>query len=105
VIRGGGPGPRSGGPVGGPRGGGRGARGGPGTLFLGRAVKTISTPGLDDSVRRDLMARLPVREGDTLSQELVEQISTAVRTYDEHLRVLFFATDDGQAELRVIAPQ
>jgi TonB family protein len=105
VIRGGGPGPRSGGPVGGPRGGGRGARGAPGTLFLGRAVKSISTPGLDDSVRRDLMARLPVREGDTLSQELVEQISTAVRTYDEHLRVLFFATDDGQAELRVIAPQ
>jgi TonB family protein len=105
VIRGGGPGPRSGGPVGGPRGGGRGARGAPGTLFLGRAVKSISTPGLDDSVRRDLIARLPVREGDTLSQELVEQISTAVRTYDEHLRVLFFATDDGQAELRVIAPQ
>jgi TonB family protein len=105
VIRGGGPGPRSGGPIGGPRGGGRGARGAPGTLFLGRAVKSISTPGLDDSVRRDLMARLPVREGDTLSQELVEQISTAVRTYDEHLRVLFFATDDGQAELRVIAPQ
>jgi TonB family protein len=105
VIRGGGPGPRSGGPIGGPRGGGRGARGAPGTLFLGRAVKSISTPGLDDSVHRDLMARLPVREGDTLSQELVEQISTAVRTYDEHLRVLFFATDDGQAELRVIAPQ
>jgi TonB family protein len=105
VIRGGGPGLRSGGPVSGPRGGGRGARGAPGTLFLGRAVKSISTPGLDDSVRRDLMARLPVREGDTLSQELVEQISTAVRTYDEHLRVLFFATDDGQAELRVIAPQ
>jgi TonB family protein len=101
VIRGGGPGPRSGGP----RGGGRGARGAPGTLFLGRAVKSISTPGLDDSVRRDLIARLPVRDGDTLSQELVEQISTAVRTYDEHLRVLFFATDDGQAELRVIAPQ
>jgi TonB family protein len=105
VIRGGGPGLRSGGPVSGPRGGGRGARGAPETLFLGRAVKSISTPGLDDSVRRDLMARLPVREGDTLSQELVEQISAAVRTYDEHLRVLFFATDDGQAELRVIAPQ
>jgi TonB family protein len=105
VIRGGGPGLRSGGPVSGPREGGRGARGAPGTLFLGRAVKSISTPGLDDSVRRDLMARLPVREGDTLSQELVEQISTAVRTYDEHLRVLFFATDDGQAELRVFAPQ
>jgi len=103
--RNGAPGPRSGGPIGGPRGGGRGARGAPGTLFLGRAVKSISTPGLDDSVRRDLMARLPVREGDTLSQELVEQINTAVRTYDEHLRVLFFATDDGQAELRVIAPQ
>ena len=103
--RNGGPGPRSGGPIGGPRGGGRGGRGAPGTLFLGRAVKSISTPGLDDSVRRDLMGHLPVREGDTLSQELVEQINTAVRTYDEHLRVLFFATDDGQAELRVIAPQ
>jgi hypothetical protein len=100
---------RGGGPTGGLRGGGRGVRGGvrggPGTLFLGRSVKSISTPGLDDSVRRDLMARLPVREGDTLSQESVEQISTALRSYDEHLRVLFFPTEDGQVELRITAPQ
>jgi TonB family protein len=107
VTRGGGPGTlRSGGPVGGQRGGGRGGvRGGPGTLFLGRSVKGISTPGLDDSVRRDLMARLPVREGDTLSQESVEQISSALRSYDEHLRALFFPTEDGQVELRITAPQ
>jgi len=99
-------GPRNGGPVGLARGGGRGGvRGGPGTLFLGRSVKSISTPGLDDSVRRDLMARLPVREGDTLSQESVEQISAALRSYDEHLRVLFFPTEDGQVELRITAPQ
>src|SRR5262249_9924774 len=100
---------RGGGPTGGLRGGGRGVRGGvrggPGTLFLGRSVKSISTPGLDDSVRRDLMSRLPVREGDTLSQESVEQISTALRSYDEHLRVLFFPTEDGQVELRITAPQ
>jgi TonB family protein len=100
---------RGGGPTGGLRGGGRGVRGGvrggPGTLFLGRSVKSVSTPGLDDSVRRDLMARLPVREGDTLSQESVEQISTALRSYDEHLRVLFFPTEDGQVELRITAPQ
>src|SRR5262245_3366522 len=107
VTRIGGPGAlRSGGPVGGQRGSGRGgARGGPGTLFLGRSVKGISTPGLDDSVRRDLMARLPVREGDTLSQESVEQISSALRSYDEHLRALFFPTEDGQVELRITAPQ
>jgi len=105
--RSGGPGTlRSGGPVGGQRGGGRGGvRGGPGTLFLGRSVKGISTPGLDDSVRRDLMARLPVREGDTLSQESVEQISSALRSYDDHLRALFFPTEDGQVELRITAPQ
>src|SRR5262245_38760156 len=101
VARGGGAGPRSGGPVGGPRGGGRGARGGPGVLFLGRPLKIISTPGLDDYVRRELIGRLPVREGDTLSQESLGQITEAVRSYDEHLRVLFFKTDDGQAALRI----
>ncbi|HKE56024.1 MAG TPA: TonB family protein [Pyrinomonadaceae bacterium] len=108
VGRSGGPGTlRSGGPVGGQRGGGGrgGVRGGPGTLFVGRSVKGISTPGLDDSVSRDLMARLPVREGDTLSQESVEQISSALRSYDEHLRALFFPTEDGQVELRITAPQ
>jgi TonB family protein len=77
--------------------------GGRGNPFIGRTLRGISTPGLIDSVRTDLISRLPIREGDTLSAQLLEQTSFAVRSYDEHLRVQFFPTDDGKAELRITA--
>ena len=70
----------------------------------GRALKGISTPGLSESVRNELISRLPIRIGDTLSSRLVEQTAAAVRSYDEHLAVQFLSTADGQAELRISAP-
>jgi TonB family protein len=77
--------------------------GGRGNPSVGRMLKSISTPGFNDSVRADLISRLPIREGDTLSPQLLEQTSQAVRSYDEHLRVQFLPTDDGKAELRIVA--
>jgi len=70
----------------------------------GLALKGIAVFGLSDSVQNDLISRLPIRVGDLLSSQSIEQTSAAVRAYDEHLRIQFLRTDDGKAELRIVAP-
>ncbi len=75
-----------------------------GNFVPGRTLKRIGSERLTDAVVNDLTARLPIRPGDTLSTKLMEQIAAVVRSYDEHLAVRFVPTDDGQVELRIIAP-
>jgi TonB family protein len=72
--------------------------------FVTRVLSGISTPGMTDSVRNDILSRLPIREGDTLTPQLLEQTAMALRGYDEHLRLQFLTTGDGQTELRIAAP-
>jgi len=74
-------------------------------MLVGHAVKSISTPNLPSAVRNDLLSRLPVREGDMLSSESMEQTAKAVRSFDEHLEIRFLPTKpDGQVEIRITAP-
>jgi TonB family protein len=73
-------------------------------VMAGRPVKRISAD-LPEPVRADLISRLPVREGDTLSPSLIEDTARAVRAFDEHLRVQVRATIDGQIELHIVAPR
>jgi TonB family protein len=73
--------------------------------LVGHAIKSISTPNLPASVRNELLARLPVREGDVLSEQTIEQTRAAVRNFDEHLEVGFVNTRaDDQVEIRIMAP-
>jgi len=74
-----------------------------GSPFAGRSLREIGTPGMADSARNELISRLPIHEGDTLSPSLLEQTSQAVRTYDEHLRVQFIVSGEDGAILRVTA--
>jgi TonB family protein len=69
----------------------------------GGVLSVINMPGFSDSVRNELLARLPIRIGDTISSQSIEQISQAVRSYDEHLRAQFVANADGQIELRIVS--
>ncbi len=52
----------------------------------GRKVASVSVVGLSVQATSELLAKLPVHEGDTLTPELLEKTSAAVRSYDEHLR-------------------
>ncbi len=72
---------------------------------VGRTLKEIGVIGLSDSVRNDLLSNLPVRVGDVLSEEVWKRTDMAIHNYDEHLRVQFLVTDDGQAVLRISAPE
>jgi hypothetical protein len=70
----------------------------------GLTLKAINTGSLPENVRNDLLSRLPVRVGDTLSSEVIRQTEAAVRAYDEHLNFEYVSTTDGQAELRIVVP-
>jgi hypothetical protein len=70
--------------------------------LAGLTLKAINTGALPENVRNDLLSRLPVRLGDTLSSEAIRQTEAAVRAFDEHLNFEYVSTADNQAELRII---
>ncbi len=51
----------------------------------GQVLRSITIEGLSDQARADLMARLPVHEGDTLSRAQTAQVLQVVKEFDEHL--------------------
>jgi TonB family protein len=50
-------------------------------------IGTITTPGLSDEVRKELLAALPVHEGDAPTTENMTKLKEAVKQFDEHLSV------------------
>ncbi|MFY9727278.1 MAG: M56 family metallopeptidase [Bryobacteraceae bacterium] len=50
-------------------------------------LKSITVSGLSDQAKADLLARLPVHEGDTLTPDTMERVGHVVKGFDEHLHV------------------
>jgi hypothetical protein len=73
--------------------------------IVGRTVSGINTSALSDQVSADLIARLPVREGDTISTKLMEETMAAIRSYDEHLRSEFVRKGEDKVELLIWTPE
>ena len=73
--------------------------------IVGRTVSGINTSALSDQVSADLIARLPVREGDTISNKLMEETMAAIRSYDEHLRSEFVRKGEDKVELLIWTPE
>jgi TonB family protein len=65
-------------------------------------LKAISVVGMESSARADLLGRLPVHEGDDLTNELLINLQTAVRQFDEHL--VFSINRDGDNAYVQIKP-
>jgi TonB family protein len=53
--------------------------------LAGRKLVSIEVRGLSDQSGSDLLSRLPLHEGDTLTTESVEAVGRAIRQFDEHL--------------------
>jgi TonB family protein len=51
-------------------------------------ISSIQVIGLSDQARADLLASLPVHEGDTITFDQLNQVNQAVKAFDEHLVVL-----------------
>ena len=68
-------------------------------------IRTISTLGLSDQVRGELLASLPVHEGDAPTQENIAKLSAAAKQFDEHLSVSTMGTTSpDEVEVRIVAP-
>jgi TonB family protein len=74
-----------------------------GEMFAGRRLKTIDIQGLSDASRDQLLAKLPVRVGDTLAEDSMEKVDAAVKQFDEHLGLSMVTVPDGRVEIRITA--
>lgn len=70
-----------------------------------RVLKAINTVGLSDDARSELLSRLDVHVGDTITPDMMAGISKAAREFDEHLRVVSTSASQGDGvTLTIVAP-
>ncbi len=67
-------------------------------------MKGIVVLGFTAPVRDELLSKLPVHVGDTLTAESFEKLTDALKQFDEHLSVHLRVFQDGQAEIHIAAP-
>jgi TonB family protein len=68
-------------------------------------LKSIVINGLSDQARSELVARLPVHEGDVLNNDLLSRVQAAVRDYDEHLSFMIMTTSPNESTIQISAPR
>jgi len=76
----------------------------PGPVVWGRTLKSININGLSDQARSDLLSRLPVHEGETLSPQTLGQLVQTVHNFDEHLAVTAAPANADATILIALAP-
>jgi TonB family protein len=68
-------------------------------------IRTITVTGLSDQIRSELLASLPIREGDAPTTENMAKLKDAVKQFDEHLLVSLMATGSpDEVEIRIAVP-
>jgi len=71
---------------------------------IGLRVSRIEIFGLPEEAQNQLRARLPLHEGDVLSQESADATGRAVREFDEHLNLGFVSSTGTDTALQIVAP-
>ena len=72
------------------------------STLLGRTLRGITVSGLSDQARADLLAQMPVHEGDTLSVESLVNVTRVARGFDEHLVVIPMLAGSSEATLGIM---
>jgi len=70
----------------------------------GKIVSGIQFGGLSDQAQNKLKARLPMQQGDTVSDDAFERTVKAAREFDEHIVVRLLPLQDNSALLMIISP-
>ena len=70
----------------------------------GKRLTRIVTNGLAESVRNDLLSRLPVHEGDTLTANSLEAVRKSMREFDEHMSLGTAFNPNGEVTLMLSVP-
>jgi TonB family protein len=71
--------------------------------LVGERVSRINVLGVSDKVRDDLLLRLPVHAGDTLSADSMERTTKAVQEFDEHMTVSHGKSVNGDVAITIFA--
>jgi TonB family protein len=64
-------------------------------------VKTIAVTGLSEEARAQLLAQLPIREGETLTPELRAKVAQTIANFDSHLSLQAMPAASGEVTLRI----
>jgi len=67
-------------------------------------IDAITVSGLFDPFKDELLASLPVHQGDLFGPDTLAALTTAARQFDEHLIVQALRSTSGGLELRIMAP-
>jgi TonB family protein len=68
-------------------------------------VVSLAVYGLSDTARADLLSRLPIRDGDTVSsQEQLQKLLDTVHAFDEHLRTSMSTAISGGLRVTITVP-
>jgi TonB family protein len=73
------------------------------SAWMGRTVR-INVVGLSDQARADLLAQLPLHEGDTLSVESFQNVIRVVKGFDEHLSFAVMPAGSSEVTLQIMLP-
>ena len=76
----------------------------PQSIWVGRTVKGINVYGLPDQVRADLLAQLPVHEGETLSADSLQNVARVANGIDEHLAIRVVSAGGDGVTLEIMLP-
>ena len=72
------------------------------STWIGRTLKGITVSGLSDQAKADLLAQMPVHEGDTLSVESLVNVTRVAKGFDEHLLVIPMPVGSNEATLQIM---
>jgi len=70
----------------------------------GRRLNRIDVQGLNDTMRNELMSRLGVHVGDTMTPELMERVRKAAMEFDEHIMFNTMYGKDNEVTLMIRMP-
>lgn len=70
----------------------------------GRSVRSVSVSGLPQQQHDELMSKLPIHAGDTISKEVMEKTTSTVKEFDEHMTVFATPVGTNEAVIQIMAP-
>ncbi len=75
-----------------------------GASLEGRNVKVLTISGLSQPLHDELMSKLPIHQGDTISKSLLEQTTRVAKEFDAHLTVFAAPSGTSDAVVQILAP-
>jgi TonB family protein len=72
--------------------------------LAGKRIAHITVRGMDDAMRDELLSRLPVHEGDIVSDDLITRTMAAAQEFDKHIGFGWVPTPEGELTLSLSLP-